>query len=173
MLGIPASQLNKVDSVPDIAIIECPGLDANSRQTIPVQSRKQTIITLVEFTYTAENSESIEKATKSKIEKYKQLHDIIRNNGYASPELVVLVGGVRGWHPKATDTQLQNRLKLSGPERRLILRNMTLASWHYMQSIVRTRRYLEFNEYAFRSGLVAWREIKACQFIIRKRKQGR
>ena len=92
--------------------------------------------------------------------------------GYPEPKLIVLVGGVRGWHTKGTFRRLAEQKCLGSNPAAIarVHRSWTHTAWHYAHCIVITRRYLEMtDEFNFRSGLARWREFRAFD-IIRKRK---
>jgi ribonuclease HI len=166
ILGIPPHAVRR--NAPDIIVAE--GWTETER--IPQSQRKNIKINIIEFTYASENSESYERAYTRKMEAYTPLCKTLVKLGYPRPDLTILVGGVRGWHMHKTRTTLQS-LKFDTRATQRIRRAWTMSAWHYAQTIIRTRRWLEFTEeFRFKSGLARWNEFKAFD-IIRKRKSRR
>ena len=166
VLGLSADAVRR--DVPDIIRID--GWD--SCDLIPAPDRKKCKITIVEFTFTAENEEAIQSAVSAKEEAYAPLIAVIMRLGFPRPELAILIGGVRGWQPTRNDAVFKS-ICLSPEACRRIRRSWTFTAWKHLHLLIRWRRTLEFQEPACaRSGLVKWIKFKA-DAVIRKRKSSR
>ena len=123
----------------------------------------------------AENPESTEKAKIRKKNGYRPLIQLLKSMGYPEPKLIILGGGVRGWHTEETFKTLQDPACLGSDSVAIarVHRSWTHTAWHYAYRMLVTRRHLEHTEeFSYRSGLARWREFKAFD-IIRKRKSRR
>ena len=167
ILGLSAHSVRH--DVPDIISIS----GHSGLQAIAPAHRRSISITIVEFTYTAEKPEAVAETIKAKTEKYQPLIRALISLGYQEPKLVILVGGVRGWHPTSNKDLMQRSLSLSTAAQKRIFKAWTFTAWHHIRSIIGWRRSLEFQEPACeRSGLVKWIKFKA-DAVIRKRKGSR
>ena len=129
-----------------------------SRERIPRDRRKECTITIYEFTYTAENEESISTASRRKREKYEELKRHLLGLGYAKVELRVVTGGVRGWTPRATDDDLK-KWGFTPKNRSRLQKEWAMSAWRWLAAIIRTRRYWELHpKHVHKSGLQHWRQ---------------
>jgi hypothetical protein len=171
VLGLSASAVRR--DVPDL--VKIAGWSSVTR--IPESQRSECTVTLVEFTFTADNKVAAENARSRKETAYAPLCTAIERLGFPRPTVVIIVAGVRGWHPRYSAAQVTAREALrdilSPVDAKAVTKQWTFIAWHAVSQIIRTRRRYEFQEPACeRSGLVKWMKFKA-DGIVRKRKSGR